>query len=318
MRAAFACLLLLTACATTRVDVDLRAHEAEQVLAILDARAAGKALTERDWARLFATEGYRRLKQRESSMGRELSDEEFRRFVMSDELLKRRAELRATLQAWRNADLSNAARQALAFLPKNAGVKAKVYPVIKPKTNSFVFDLERDPAIFIYLEPLERDTFEGIVAHEFHHIGYAAACKGEGWLTAFGEGIATYAAANGGKPRIKPDALAEWERQQTRERENFEEARDFLQAVQSGKLDESEQKKRGMELFGIVGPWYTVGYRMASVIDEELGRDALIAAFCDQHQLLATYNVAARKRKLRTGEDLPLWPDELVNGFPNA
>lgn len=317
MRLAFACLLLLlTACATGRVAVDLRVHEAELVLAILDARAAGRVPTERDWATLFATDGYRRLQQREVSMGRSFTDEDFRTFVMSDELLARRAEMRATLRVWRSADLSNAAKQALAFLPRNARVEAKVYPVIKPKPNSFVFDLERDPSIFIYLEPLERATFEGIVVHEFHHIGYAAACKGEGWLGAFGEGIATYAAAIGGKPRLKPDALEEWERQQKRERENFEEARDFLLAVQSGKLDEGEQKRWGMALFGIVGPWYTVGFRMAAVIDQELGREALIASFCDPHQLLATYNTAAQKRKLRLGDDQPLWPEELLNGFP--
>ena len=49
--------------------------------------------------------------------------------------------------------------------------------MIKPKTNSFVFEPASDPAIMLYLDPSRtRAQLENTVAHELHDIGYAAAC----------------------------------------------------------------------------------------------------------------------------------------------
>ncbi|MFP5247369.1 MAG: DUF5700 domain-containing putative Zn-dependent protease, partial [Thermoanaerobaculia bacterium] len=275
--------------------------EPEAVLALLDKRAAHEQLTDSDWRKLFATEGYRRLQQREHSMGRSFEDAYFRTFVLSDDLLGKRDELRQTLSEWSKADMTGATNLALAYLPKGAKIKAKVYPVIKPKTNSFVFDTQNDPAIFIYIEPLPREVFEGIMAHELHHIGYASACTASEaselvtWVSAFGEGVATIAAAGGPKnePRLKSDALAEWHRQMPKLEDNFKAVHTFFERIASGQLKGDEVRKAGMEFFGFVGPWYTVGWHMSAVIEEELGRDALIAAFCDQRRLLATYNRAA-------------------------
>jgi hypothetical protein len=338
-RAVFvACSLLFVACASNRqsapvqsLSARLDTGQAEAVLAILDKKARGEPVAQAEWAALFATEGYRRLQEREHAMQRAFTEETFQEFVSSDSLLGRRAELRTALQAWSRADLSAAARRALAYLPEGARLRARVYPVIKPAKNSFVFDLEGDPAIFVYLEPLHPDTFEGIVAHELHHIGYASSCGSDReresassplrdlrrWLTAFGEGLATYAAAGGPgqQPRLKADARTEWDRQLGRSAENFADARRFLEGVRSGALEGDEQQRRGMELFGIVGPWYTVGWQMCTVIEAELGRDALIRAFCDQRLLLRTYDQAASLRNRRTGERLPLWPAELAEAF---
>lgn len=304
------------------VDVTFVSDEAAAVLHILDKRARRERITARDWASLFATEGYVRLKKREHSMQREFEDDAFRTFVMSDALLARREELRATLASWAARDISGAANLALAYLPANAKIKAKVYPVIKPKSNSFVFETDRDPAVFVYLEALPQPVFEGIVAHELHHIGYASSCShGDDatrkdlhrWVGAFGEGLATLAAAGGGsRPRLKNDALEEWDRQIARLPENFATAQTFLTRVARGELDADAQRKEGMELFGIVGPWYTVGWHMAVTIEEELGHETLLRATCDQRLLLATYNEAATKRMKRTGESLPLWDESLA------
>lgn len=240
-------------------------------------------------------------------MKREFTEEAFREFVMSDDLLAKRSELRATLEQWSHARMDTAAKLALAYLPAHAKIGAKVYPVVKPRSNSFVFDLANDPAVFVYLELLPADILEALVAHEFHHIGFANGCSSNEelptkqaqlrrWLSAFGEGLATVAAAGGvdRKPRLHGDAAEDWEKQMQQLPARFKAAETFLLAVARGELDDATRNKQGMELFGVVGPWYTAGWFMAEVIENELGRDALIAAFCDSRELFATYNKAAK------------------------
>jgi len=53
-----------------RLQVRMGTAEAEAVLAILDARARGEDVAYGAWDRLLATEGYRRLKEREAAMQR--------------------------------------------------------------------------------------------------------------------------------------------------------------------------------------------------------------------------------------------------------
>ncbi|HEX2835186.1 MAG TPA: DUF5700 domain-containing putative Zn-dependent protease [Thermoanaerobaculia bacterium] len=319
MRSALLFAVLLAA--PENVKVSFVSDEAAAVLHILDKRARREEITARDWASLFATEGYVRLAKREHSMQREFEDDAFRAFVMSDALLARREELHATLASWTARDISGAAKLALAYLPANAKIEAKVYPVIKPKSNSFVFETDRDPAVFVYLEALPQPVFEAIVAHELHHIGYASSCTREDapnrdlrrWVSAFGEGLATLAASGGASPpRLKSDALEEWNRQMARLPENFAIAQSFLTRVARGELDADAQRKEGMALFGIVGPWYTVGWHMAVTIEQELGHETLLRATCDQSLLLATYNEAAKQRNARTGQSLPMWDETVV------
>src|SRR5216683_2303369 len=138
--------------------------EGTAVLTILDLRAAKQPVSEADWSRLFATEGYVRLAKRERSMKRKFDDDAFRAFVMSDDLLARRELLRRTLDDWVHADVRGAASLALAYLPRNAVIRAKIYPVIKPHTNSFVFEMATDPAIFIYVGDVPRARFETTIA----------------------------------------------------------------------------------------------------------------------------------------------------------
>src|SRR5262245_28950558 len=88
-----------------RVQLTLDASEAEAVLAILDARAAGQPVTQALWAALTSSEPYVRLRRREEGMRRPFSDEDFRAFVGSDELLQRAPELRKALDAWKATDL---------------------------------------------------------------------------------------------------------------------------------------------------------------------------------------------------------------------
>ncbi len=156
-----------------RIQIRLDDTEAESVLAILDKNALRTPLTDNDWKRLFETEPYIRLKQREAAMHRDFTDDDFKKFVLSPELTAKATSLRHTLDAWKRADLQASARRVLSYLPAQATIRAKVFPEIKPKTNSFVFDSETNPAIFLYLDPEESaPKFENTVAHELHHIGY--------------------------------------------------------------------------------------------------------------------------------------------------
>ena len=197
----------------SKLDVRLVIDEAEAVLAILAKKKANEPITDADWQRVFQSEGYVRLKARETSMKRSFEDADFKTFVLSNQLAERARALEETLDRWKRADVTKAARLALAYLPDNATLRAKIYPVIKPQDNSFVFDVKNDPAIFLYLDPtVSGEKFENTLAHELHHIGYGGSCPSKNvsdeiarlpnnpqvvvkLIGAFGEGFAMLAAA---------------------------------------------------------------------------------------------------------------------------
>ena len=208
--------LALSLAADDAVRLETDTSEAEAVLAILARRATSEAVPDSDWQRLFEAGPYTRLKQREAEMKRPFEDAEFREFVLSDDLMKRRRELERTLASWKQVDLEASARSVLGYLPSQARIRSKVFPVIKPRTNSFVFDLKNDPTIFLYVDPaVTAEQFANTVRHELHHIGLASvsaekALEGlplrakvaAGWMGAFGEGMAMLAAAGG--PDVHP------------------------------------------------------------------------------------------------------------------
>jgi hypothetical protein len=304
----------LPAAASERVELRLDTSEAEAVLHILAKRESGRTITGADWERLFATEPYRRLKQREASLRRDFSDQDFRAFVLSDELARRAPDLRRTLEQWRRADLVATAGRILPYLPASASVRAKVYPVIKPAHNSFVFEVDTDPAIFLYLNPEQsRAEFENTVAHECHHIGFAdadrryeqavaalpaGARKAAEWMGAFGEGLAVLAAA--GSIDVHPlrdfsaQDRARWDQDMTgfdselRELDQF-----FLDAIGDGFARPEIADHVGFAFLGYRGPWYVVGYRLGAEIERRFGRAVLVECMGDPRQLVARYNQAA-------------------------
>src|SRR5262249_36878153 len=151
--------------------------EAEAVLSILAKRAKKETVTEEDWRRLFGSEGYTRLAKRETEMGAPMKGADFKTFVLSDALAARAEGLRAALASWTRTEPAAAGRRALAYLPAGARIRAKVYPVIKPRGNSFVFEVKTDPAIFLFLNPeVSPEKQENTVAHELHHIGFGTIC----------------------------------------------------------------------------------------------------------------------------------------------
>lgn len=323
-----------------RVNVRVVTDEAEAVLNVLDKRAQGKEITDENWHAIFQSEGYVRLKKREFTMSRPFEDAAFSEFVLSDELLKRREALAETLARWKAIDAVSAGNRALAYLPRNVSITAKIYPVIKPRENSFVFEVTTDPAIFLYLDPaVDADKFENTLAHELHHIGFGGGCPTvdvkakraklpEGirdalkWTGAFGEGLAMLAAA--GAPNMHPHAVsyakerAEWDASMIHFDADLKKVEAFLLEVAEGRLKGDEQSKAGFEFFGVQGPWYTVGWKMASVIEKVYGKERLVESFCDESRLLKTYNSAAKTYERKNEVKLARWSEQLLVRFEEA
>ena len=330
----FVVVLFAFASASAQVNVRLVTDEAEAVLSVLAKRKANRPVDEADWQRIFQSDGYVRLKKRETSMQRSFEDADFKKFVLSDELGQRASALEETLARWKSADISGAARLALAYLPKDAQIRAKIYPVIKPRENSFVFEVKEDPAIFLYLDPAKpREQFENELAHELHHIGYGSSCPVKStaeelaklpvnvkmvlkWVSAFGEGFAMLAAAGG--PDVHPHAVspadvrARWDKDVANFDADLKKVEQFFLDVLAGKLTEEQINTTAFSFFGTQGPWYTVGWKMSVVIEKEFGRAKLIECFCDQRKLLATYNEAAAKHNRRSAKKLTLWNSAIV------
>jgi len=313
------------------VEVRVVIDQADAVIAILEKRARGVEPGEDDWRRLEESEGYTRLQRRQESFGAENFRERFRDFVRSDEPLERLAELRGALVKWRSIDVTSAGARALAYLPAGSRVHATIYPVIKRTSNSFVFELDTDPAIFMYVDP-ERSAgvLENTLAHELHHVGSAACPQPDGfdslapaaqrvvsWLSAFGEGMAMLAAAGG--PDVhphassEPEAWAVWERDVANFAADLPRIERFFQQILAGDLSEDEQRA---QLFTFIntddvpqGAFYTVGWKMAALVERVQGREVVVRAVCDPRVLLNAYNeVAARYPRSDSGS-LPLWSE---------
>lgn len=323
---------------TSPINVRFVTDEPEAVLAILEKKKNNQEISENDWQRLFATEGYRRLKNREESFKRSFTEMDFKNFVLSDDLSARFDSLRETFGRWKNADLNGAGKRALAYLPKGARIRAKIYPVIKPRDNSFVFEVKTDPAIFLYLDPkVTREQFENTVAHELHHIGFGTSCPSPQteaeikklpqnaqtvlkWIGAFGEGAAMLAAAGG--VDVHPHAVSEaqererWNRDMTNFNEDLKRVELFYLNVLANRLSEEEINKTAFSFFGEAqGAWYTVGWKMAVTIEKAFGREKFIEVICDQRKLLSTYNQAAEKHNKKSPHKLALWSPKLISAI---
>jgi hypothetical protein len=344
--ASFAVLALAPSCRAqsapaSRLDVRLVSDEADAVLSILAKKKSSEAISAKDWERLFSSEGYIRLKKREVELKRTFTDDEFRTFVLSDELAGRAQVLQETLARWSQADLGGAASRALAYLPEGARIRAKIYPVIKPKTNSFVFETKTDPAIFLYIDPaITAAKFENNLAHELHHIGYSSSCLPRltseefnrlpekprtilEWVGAFGEGIAMLAAAGG--PDVHPHEVsspedrARWDHDVAYFNDDLRKVERFFLEISEGRLTGEEAiRERGFSFFGIQGPWYTVGWKMGVTIEKVEGRKALIGCLCEPAELLFTYNRAAAALNRSATSPLAVWSPALLEPIRKA
>ena len=305
----------------------------DAAMGILERRARGEAIPAVAWDSMFAAEGYRRLKDRELSLKRPFSDSAFRVFLLSDTLLARLPALRPAATAWRTVDLSDAVSRARAYLPPGTPIRARLYPLIKPATNSFVH-LGPDGVIgiFMYVEPAQPvGEARTTLAHELHHVGYSAACPEVGVsraspaerallqrLGAFGEGVAMLAAA--GSPDVNPNAesrpemRADWDQGIAGVDGDFARIDSLIVAVATGRVTSPDSvASRAEDLYGAQGPWYTVGWLMSSTVERAVGRDRLIQVMCDPRHLILQYMTSPP-----TAEKRPNWSKTALNWLANV
>lgn len=326
----------LVSSAGDRVLLRFDTSEADAVLMILELIERGARVDAHHWQRVFDSEPYVRLKQREEMMRRPFTEDDFRSFVLAQSHDGRAGDLRQTLKAWGDRDLESAARRVLEYLPSDARIHATVYPVIKPQTNSFVFDVRENPAIFLYLDAnLSAAQFENTIAHELHHIGFASVERPSvtaeagypeavraalGWMGALGEGFAMLAAAGGPDAHpheaSPPEVRARWDRDVAGFNDSLRDLERFFLDVIEGRLSTDEDvRAKGFTFFGEQGPWYTVGYVMATTVERRFGRHELIAGMADLPRLLRAYNGAAAEQNEERPDALALWSNELLAHF---
>ena len=314
------------------LDVVMDTAEADAVLAILARYESGRPARRADWDGLFQTAGYRRLVAREKAMKRPLSNAEFETFVLSQNKPLDRTSLSAALERWKSVDVTRAGQKALVYLPPGAHIHATIFPVIKPASNSFVFD-KPAPSIFLALDPnVSPEKLANTLVHELHHIGFASACpppevsaeaerlppapeQALRWLTAFGEGFAMLAAAGNVDThphQVSPPAdRNRWDADMKNVDRDLETLDVFFRDILEKRVSADQARERGFAFFGVQGPWYTVGYQMATTIERAFGRREMIQCFCDARRLPGVYNQAADK--LHQGD--ARWSRSLIDAF---
>jgi hypothetical protein len=285
-------------------------------------------ITSADWSALFATPPYIALKAREAAIGRPFTDEEFQSFLLSAKALEQEPIWRKTITAMKQADMTSLGADVLSWLPSEAFIHAKVFPVIKPMHNSFVWTSPTDgPAIFLYIESQSKEKFENTVAHECHHIGLASLSKKQDqlimnlspkvktaleWMTGFGEGEAMLAAAGSTErhPHWEDDALARarWDGDMMHFNSDVVTLQQFFLDILDGTLsDEKAIRKRAAPFWGDVqGPMYTVGYEMSVLAEKRFGRQQFLECLNDPRLLLERYNQVAQEANAK-GATLAVW-----------
>ena len=311
--------------------------EAEAALAILQLRGVDAEVPEAAWQRLWSSEGYRRLKRRQESFGATAVEEGFREYLLSPEALAAAPGIASALARWRGLDLTDPLERAAAYLPDGFAIRATVYPVVKRSDNSFVVELQSDPAIFFYLDPAaSAERIASILAHELHHVGTVSCAPPEGvakltpgaraavdWLGGFLEGVAVLAAAGG--PDHHPHAASQprewivWQRDVVRTDEGVAAISAFLEAVIAGGWTAEEQQRRFLVLINAdavpQGPFYTVGWQMASVVEKAMGREAVVRSVCDPRRLLVAFDEVSRAHPRPDGRGFATWPPALLRAL---
>lgn len=96
-----------------------------------------------------------------------------------------------------------------------------------------------------------------------------------------------------------PEDKTRWDKDVANFNNDLKTLEKFFLSLADGKLSEKDETETAFSFYGIQGPWYTVGWQMAVVIEKTFGREKLIECLCDRRKLLPTYNKAVKKYNRR-------------------
>lgn len=110
-----------------------------------------------------------------------------------------------------------------------------------------------------------------------------------------------------------PEEHARWDRDMANFDRDLVAVNAFFLDILNGKFANADAiTEKGSSFFGAQGPWYTVGYKMAVIVEKRFGHDALIGTALDPRRLLLLYNQAASEQNARGKQQLPLWSEEIL------
>lgn len=322
-----------TSASTLRVEYE----ECDAVVRIIEKKRLDADITDGDWKKIFSSEGYRLWKQRAELIHRGLSDQDFKKFVLSDSLSTSYDSLSRTLAELRAWNSRNALHNALAYLPAGTTITANVHLLIAPPPSAYVSrGLNGTPAVVVNLQS-DRSAakIENLIAHELFHIGYSAILKSitrdiavdtslpSNYLSvileiaSLSEGMATLAAAgapdNHPHHASTPEGRKRWDVNMQSFDSHFNAIDRFFLDMIGGGLTQDEIVEMDSSFHGYLGPWYTVGWKVSVTIEKALGRTTLIECIKDPRKLPAAYNQAAVLTNRSDKTSLPLFSKQLIN-----
>ncbi len=303
---------------------------------ILEKQNKNKSIVKNDWKNLYSSKGYKWLVKRENDMGNEFSKNEFKSFLLDENQINKYENYMKSWELLKNIELDQLLAKTKKYLPEKAKIDTKIIPVIKPKNNSFVHEIKNKLVLFIYLEPgISSAKLENKLIHELHHIGFDDIYTPEKynylsqrsqkiieWTNAFGEGFAMLAAAGG--PNNHPNKFEEkskqkWDSNIKRFNKDFELIEEFFDRILKDDFSsEKELYERGYELMvnnGGQGSWYTVGWKIAVVIEKILGKEVLLDCMLELTKLYPRYNEAVKNYNEKFNENLKSWSDKIINSL---
>ena len=131
--------------------------------------------------------------------------------------------------------------------------------------------------------------------------------------------------AAAGGPDVHPHATDDssawlvWERDVANFNTDLRRLEAFFRDLLAGRLTEEEANRK---LFSFIdaegvpqGPFYTVGWKMAAMVERAKGREALVKILCDPRALLAAYNEVAAAIPRSDGEGLATWSPGFLAGL---
>lgn len=78
-----------------------------------------------------------------------------------------------------------------------------------------------------------------------------------------------------------PEILARWDKDAANFNNDLKKVERFFFDILENRLTQEEIQKTTSSFFGVQGAWYTVGWKMSSMIEKTFGRKKLIECICD-------------------------------------